>query len=33
MNALRQRRLNGVILHDIAPYAQHFLLVKFFPKY
>ena len=34
MNALRQRRLNGVIfrqsLHDIISYAQHFLPVKFF---
>ena len=29
--------LNGVIFrqisYDIAPYARHFLLVKFFPKY
>ena len=37
MNALRQRRLNGVIfrqsLHDIISYAQHFLPVKFFLKY
>ena len=37
MNALRQRRLNGVIfrhiLYDIIPYAQHFLPAKFFLKY
>ena len=37
MNALRQRRLNGVIfrqiLHDIVSYVQHFLPVKFFLKY
>ena len=34
MNAFCPVILNGVILIcDIVPYAQHFLPVKFFPKY
>ena len=35
-NALRSRRFHSVmfpqILHDIVPYARHFLLVTFFSQ-